>query len=69
MITTPDAGDRLLKPGEVAALLRVGPKTVTRWAIAGRIRSVRTPGGQVRIPESAVRQLLATDRDEESSHG
>ena len=29
--------DRLLTPGEVASLFRVDPKTVTRWASAGRI--------------------------------
>ena len=29
-----DTGDRLLTPGEVAALFRVDPKTVTRWAAA-----------------------------------
>jgi len=34
-----------LKPGEVAELFRVDPKTVTRWAAAGRIDSVRTLGG------------------------
>ena len=34
-----DTGDRLLTPGEVAALFRVDPKTVTRWAAAGRIGS------------------------------
>ena len=29
--------ERLLTPGEVAALFRVDPKTVTRWAASGRI--------------------------------
>ena len=37
--------ERLLTPGEVAALFRVDPKTVTRWAASGRITSIRTPGG------------------------
>ncbi len=53
-----DTGDRLLTPGEVAALFRVDPKTVTRWAAAGRIGSIRTPGGHRRFRESEVRQLL-----------
>ena len=39
------APDALLTPAEVAALFRVNPKTVTRWAAAGRISSIRTPGG------------------------
>ena len=53
--------DRLLTPGEVAALFGVDPKTVTRWAAAGRIRSIRTPGGHRRFYESTVRALLNGD--------
>ncbi|MFI5068381.1 MAG: BldC family transcriptional regulator [Streptosporangiales bacterium] len=53
--------DRLLTPGEVAALFRVDPKTVTRWAASGRISSIRTPGGHRRFRESEVRALLRGD--------
>ena len=53
--------DRLMTPGEVASLFRVDPKTVTRWAAAGRIGSVRTPGGHRRFRESEVRALLRGD--------
>ena len=53
------APDRLLTPGEVAQLFRVDPKTVTRWAAAGRINSIRTPGGHRRFRESEVRALLS----------
>jgi excisionase family DNA binding protein len=60
-----DTGDRLLTPGEVAALFRVDPKTVTRWAAAGRIGSIRTPGGHRRFRESEVRALLEGDVVEE----
>ena len=35
------------------------PKTVTRWASAGRIGSIRTPGGHRRFRESEVREMLA----------
>jgi len=58
-----DQDDPLLTPGEVAALFRVDPKTVTRWAAAKppRIRSVRTPGGHRRFRESEVNRLLAED--------
>ena len=58
-----DTGDRLLTPGEVAALFRVDPKTVTRWAAAGRISSIRTPGGHRRFRESEVRALLEGEGD------
>ncbi len=51
--------EQLLTPGEVAAMFRVDPKTVTRWATAGRIGSIRTPGGHRRFRESEVRSMLA----------
>lgn len=60
--------ERLLTPGEVATLFRVDPKTVTRWASAGRIGSIRTPGGHRRFRESEVRGLLA-DLTSEASAG
>src|SRR5438045_2895225 len=56
-----DNSERLLTPGEVAALFRVDPKTVTRWAASGRISSIRTPGGHRRFRESEVRSLLRGD--------
>lgn len=52
-------GEKLMTPGEVAALFRVDPKTVTRWAAAGRLGSIRTPGGHRRFRENEVRELLA----------
>jgi excisionase family DNA binding protein len=61
MSTRPPQRDRLLTPGEVASLFRVDPKTVTRWASAGRIASIRTPGGHRRFRESEVRALLRGD--------
>lgn len=58
-IPTPRAStDWLMTPGEVAALFRVDPKTVTRWAAAGRIGSIRTPGGHRRFRHSEVVELL-----------
>jgi excisionase family DNA binding protein len=53
-----DNHDALLTPGEVAAKFRVDPKTVTRWAKAGKLSSIRTPGGHRRFRESEVRALL-----------
>ena len=45
-----EISERLLTPGEVALMFRVDPKTVTRWASAGRIGSIRTPGGHRQVP-------------------
>ena len=56
-----DEAANLLTPSEVAALFRVDPKTVTRWAKAGKIGSIRTLGGHRRFRESEVRELLEAD--------
>lgn len=58
MTTTRVATEPLLTPAEVAALFRVDPKTVTRWAQQGKISSVRTLGGHRRYRESEVQGLL-----------
>jgi excisionase family DNA binding protein len=55
---TADA-EPLLTPAEVATMFRVDPKTVTRWAKAGKLTSIRTLGGHRRYRESEVRALLA----------
>jgi excisionase family DNA binding protein len=52
------APEALLTPAEVAALFRVDPKTVTRWAKAGKLSSIRTLGGHRRYRETEVRGLL-----------
>jgi excisionase family DNA binding protein len=50
--------ENLLTPAEVATLFRVDPKTVTRWAKAGKLTSIRTLGGHRRYKESEVKELL-----------
>ena len=52
--------EKLLTPAEVASLFRVDPKTVTRWAKAGKLTSIRTLGGHRRYKESEVKALLKT---------
>jgi excisionase family DNA binding protein len=58
---SPDA-DVLLTPAEVAALFRVDPKTVTRWAKAGKISAIRTLGGHRRFREAEILELLSAER-------
>jgi hypothetical protein len=50
--------EKLLTPAEVASLFRVDPKTVTRWAKAGKLTSIKTLGGHRRYKESEVKELL-----------
>ena len=59
MNTRQSESETLLTPAEVAALFRVDPKTVTRWAKAGKLSSIRTLGGHRRYRESEVRELLS----------
>lgn len=47
-----------MTPAEVAALFRVDPKTVTRWADAGKLTAVRTLGGHRRYRQDEVQKLL-----------
>ena len=56
----PSEQEVLLTPAEVASLFRVDPKTVTRWAKAGKLTSIRTLGGHRRYKDSEVKALLNT---------
>jgi excisionase family DNA binding protein len=53
--TDPDA---LLTPSEVAEMFRVNPKTVTRWARAGKISAIRTLGGHRRFRAVEIMHYL-----------
>lgn len=55
----PPEPEALLTPAEVAALFRVDPKTVTRWAKAGKLSAIRTLGGHRRYRAAEVQALLA----------
>jgi excisionase family DNA binding protein len=60
--TDPDA---LLTPSEVAEMFRVNPKTVTRWARAGKLTAIRTLGGHRRFKASEIRRCLEEMSTEE----
>jgi excisionase family DNA binding protein len=53
-----------LLPAEVADLLSVSPKTVSRWAKEGKLPFMKTLGGHRRYPEAEVRKLLNQVRQE-----
>ena len=58
-----DPNDPLLRPRQVAELLGVDVKTVTRWARAGKLEALRTLGGHRRFRASVVRALLTPKRE------
>jgi excisionase family DNA binding protein len=53
-----------LRSAQVAAILQVSPKTVARWAQQGLLPYQRTLGGHRRYPESDIRELAASLRQE-----
>jgi excisionase family DNA binding protein len=55
-----NAANALLTPAEVAAAFRVDPKTVTRWAKAGKLSFIRTLGGHRRYLEAEVLAKLSS---------
>jgi excisionase family DNA binding protein len=60
---TPSNHD-LMTPSEVAKVLRVDPKTVTRWAAANKVGSVKTPGGHIRLFRAEIMELMESSTQE-----
>jgi excisionase family DNA binding protein len=52
-----------LLTAEVATILAVSPKTVSRWAKDGKLPYLRTLGGHRRYPENDIRALAAELRE------
>ena len=50
--------EQLLTPSELASMFRVNPKTVTRWARAGKLNAIRTLGGHRRFKLSEIQRCL-----------
>ena len=48
---------RYLHTAEVADILHVSPKTVSRWAKEGKLPFLKTLGGHRRYPAAEIRQL------------
>jgi excisionase family DNA binding protein len=46
-----------LRAAEMADILHVSPKTVSRWAKEGKLPFLKTLGGHRRYPEAEIREL------------
>jgi excisionase family DNA binding protein len=53
-----------LRTAQVADLLYVSPKTVSRWAKEGKLPFLKTLGGHRRFPEAEIRELAEELREE-----
>ncbi len=54
--------EKLLRPGQVAALFQVSRRTISDWARAGKLEAIITPGGHRRFRARHVRALLESQR-------
>jgi molybdopterin-binding protein len=52
----------MLRPREAALQLRISFPTIKQWIYTRKIRSVKTPGGHHRIPQSEVDRFLFRTR-------
>src|ERR1700733_3198927 len=50
--------DVLLKPREAAAAIGVSYATIKQWILAGTLKTIKTPGGHHRVPQSALTPML-----------
>ena len=62
-IAEPQASDSsngvYIRTAEAAKMLRVSPKTVSRWAKQGKLPHVVTLGGHRRVPAEAIQRLAS----------
>lgn len=59
-------GPKLLRTHEVAAIFHVTERTVVKWARTGKLKSLRTIGGQLRFPRDGVAEMLAASQTSKS---
>jgi molybdopterin-binding protein len=62
MSTNGTTSENALRVGQAAAMLQVSIDTLRRWEAEGRLRVVRTGGGQRMVPIVEVTRLLAERR-------
>ena len=49
---------RLLAPREAANILGISYPTLKQWIYHGKLKSVKTPGGHHRVPESEIDRMI-----------
>jgi molybdopterin-binding protein len=52
--------DVLLTPREAAAALGVSYPTLKKWISAGKLKTIKTPGGHHRVPQTALNSIMKT---------
>src|SRR5246127_1171858 len=54
---------KLLAPREAANILGISYPTLKQWIYRNKIKSVKTPGGHHRVPESEIDRLIPKNLD------
>ena len=54
---------RLLPPREAANILGISYPTLKQWIYRGKLKTVKTPGGHHRVPESEIDRLIPKSLD------
>jgi len=60
--------DKVIPLREVCKLIRIKPNTIREWAKAGKIKSVKSPSGQILYPNSQFKDMLniiSTDKEKQ----
>ena len=50
--------DTLLTPREAASAIGMSYATIKQWILAGKLETIKTPGGHHRVPSSALQRYL-----------
>jgi molybdopterin-binding protein len=50
--------ETLLTPREAAAAIGVSYPTIKQWILAGKLKTIKTPGGHHRIPQAGLKRYL-----------
>lgn len=58
MVMREEAEDVLLKPREAATAIGVSYPTLKQWILSGKLKTLPTPGGHHRIPQSALKPYM-----------
>jgi molybdopterin-binding protein len=53
--------NHMLTPREAAHLIGISYPTIKQWILAGKLKTVQTPGGHHRIAESTLKPFLVKD--------
>lgn len=57
-----DRAESLLRPRDAAVELQISYPTIKQWIYRKKLRTVKTPGGHYRIPQTEIDRLLYRTR-------